>query len=216
MELVSLTMVGLAVAGCLPAPNKQACAPADVVRVVVDGVDWQIPAALQAEFEAEEYGPKLPYRWVSGNYVYCQEARTEPTRQSTFWIRQRTLRSLAEADPTRYAGLADIDLLSVGGPARRSALPNRERGEFYGPPLFGRPTVVRRQVIDVLPTQKIGHLDRLAGWAPGGVAVELIYSDHDVAASVPSVEALLTDLRENNTSVGDGGCSVPASAACVR
>ncbi len=134
--------------------------------------------------------------WRVGGPVYCRDARAAPLRQSALRIGERGLRRLAEGNPPRYSGLADLMLLEVGGPARLSALPSAQYGEFYGPRLFGRPTVVRRQEISVPSTRRIARLDRLSGWAPGGVVVYLIYSDHDVAMSIPSVEALLSDLRE--------------------
>lgn len=196
MGRATLGLAVLSLAACQPGPIDAHCGPSATVRVAVDGVTWRIPMAAQPRFEREDHGRTFPMFWRSGRYIYCQDSGAAPLRQSVLRIGRRGLRRLAEGDPVRYSGLADLELLAVGGPVRLSALPNADRGEFFGPRLFGRPTIVWRQDIHVPSAGKIGHLDRLSGWAPGGVVVNVIYADGDIGASVRSVEILLSDLRE--------------------
>ena len=195
--MIALAIIALGLVGAMVSPRRVACEPAAAARVNVDGSAWRIPTALQPELVRDEHGPKYPQRWdARRGYIYCQDATASPFRQRAFYIHPAALRKLAEQNPPRYSGLADLQLVAVGGPLRRSVLPDGEHNEFYGPYLFRRPTVVWRQDVYVPTLRRRRPLYRLSGWAPGGVAVLLIYSDGDAARSVAAAEALLSDLRD--------------------
>lgn len=196
--LVALAIISLGIVAILVRPAPAPRTPADQVRIIVAGASWRIPTEAAPQFSNPDDAQKIPskYNGRTARLDYFQDPRGPAIRQETFYLGRRGLEYFSGGDAKRYGGLDRLDQLWVGGAPHWSAFPDQER-EAWGPSLFARPTIVFCQDVPDLTTGKINALCRLYGWAPGGVPVELLFTGGDVASAIGSVEALLTDLRQD-------------------